>query len=77
MVLVVIGAVLVIVGVAIAAIRTAGGGRLSQPNAATSARRGTLEPSGRGRRLSLKADLPGLGMAALGAILIFAGALLS
>ena len=73
MALVVIGALLVIVGVAMAAIRTAGQGSLVQPNAEVSARRKTLEPSGRGRRLSLKADLPGLGMAAVGALLICAG----
>jgi hypothetical protein len=73
MALVVIGAVFVIVGVALAAVRTAGWGRLSQPT--TSARPTTLEPTGKGRRLSLKADLPGLGLAALGAILILAGAL--
>jgi hypothetical protein len=75
MALVVIGALLVIAGVATAAIRTAGRGRLSQPNAQISARRNTLEPAGQGRRLSLKADLLGLGMAVLGVILIFAGAL--
>jgi hypothetical protein len=76
MVFVVIGALLVIVGIAVAAARTAGRGRLSQPNSQTSAGPKTLEPTGRGRRLSLKADLLGLGIAALGAILIFAGAFL-
>lgn len=75
MALVAIGAVLVIVGVAMAAARTAERGRLSQPNTQASARPDTLEPTGKGRRLSLKADLLGLGMAALGAVLIFAGAL--
>jgi hypothetical protein len=75
MALVVIGALLVIAGIAMTALRTAGWGRLSQPKTQTSARPNTLEPTGKGRRLSLKADLPGLGMAALGAILIFAGAL--
>jgi hypothetical protein len=75
MALVVAGVVLVIVGVALAAVRTAGSGRLSQPNAQTSVRPTTLEPTGKGRRFSLKADLPGLGMAALGGLLILAGAL--
>jgi hypothetical protein len=75
MALVVIGALLVIVGVAMAAVRTAGRGRLSQPNTQASARPNTLEPTGKGRRLSLKADLLGLGIAALGALLILAGAL--
>jgi hypothetical protein len=76
MVFVVIGALLVIVGIAVAAARTAGRGRLSQANSQTSAGPNTLEPTGKGRRLSLKADLLGLGIAALGAILIFAGAFL-
>lgn len=75
MTLVVLGALLVIVGVAMAAVRTAGRGRLSQPNTQTSDRLNTLEPTGKGRRLSLKPDLLGMGVAALGAILIFAGAL--
>ena len=75
MALVVIGALLVIAGIAIAALRTAGLGRLSQPKAPSSVRTTTLEPTGKGRRLSLKADLPGLGIAALGALLILAGAL--
>lgn len=75
MALVVIGALLVIVGITLAAVRTAGRGRLSQSNTRTSARPDTLEPTGKGRRLSLKADLLGLGVAALGALLILAGAL--
>jgi hypothetical protein len=75
MTLVVVGALLVIIGITLAAVRTAGRGRLSQPNTQASARPNTLEPTGKGRRLSLKADLLGLGMAAVGAILILAGAL--
>jgi hypothetical protein len=75
MAVVVIGALLVIVGVALAAVRTAGQGRLSQTGTETSARPDTLEPTGTGRRLSLRRDLPGLGLAALGAILMVAGAL--
>ena len=75
MAIVVIGALFVIAGVAMAAVRTVGRGRLSQPNTQTSGRPNTLEPTGKGRRLSLKVDLLGLGMAAVGAILIFAGAL--
>jgi len=74
MALVVIGALLVIGGVAVAAVRTAGRGRLSQPTQ-TSAPLNTLEPTGKGRRLSLKADLLGLGLVALGVIFILAGAL--
>ncbi|CAN7566204.1 hypothetical protein LJR219_004104 [Phenylobacterium sp. LjRoot219] len=75
MALVVIGAMFVIVGVAMAAVRTAGWGRLSQPNTQASDRLTTLEPTGRGRRLSFKPDLPGLGLVALGAVLLLAGAL--
>lgn len=75
MVLVVIGALVVVAGVAMAAIRTAERGRLSEPHVPTSAQPTTLEPTGQGRRLSFKADLPGLGLIALGLILIFAGAL--
>lgn len=74
MALVVIGALLVIVGVAVAALRTAGRGRLSQPGARTLAQPNTLEPTGKGRRLSLKADLLGLGIAALGAAFILGAA---
>jgi hypothetical protein len=76
MLLVVVGVVLAIVGVIMTATRTADRGRLSQPNTqGTSAQPNTLEPTGKGRRLSLKSDLPGLGVAALGAILILVGAL--
>lgn len=77
MAFVVIGALCVIVGVAMAAVRTAEQGRLSQPHARASARPDTLEPTGKGRRLSFKPDLPGLGLVALGVILIFAGAALA
>lgn len=75
MALVVIGAMFVIIGVAMAAVRTAARGRLSQLDTRTSAPRTTLEPTGKGRRISIRADLLGLGMAAVGAVLIFAGAL--
>jgi hypothetical protein len=33
-----------------------------------------LEPPGRGKRLSIKTDLPGIGLMVLGGILIFVGA---
>ena len=75
MALVVIGALLVIAGVALAAGRTAARGRLSQADARSAAGPATLEPTGKGRRLSVKADFLGIGMAAAGAILIFVGAL--
>lgn len=74
--LVVIGAMLIVVGVALAAIRTAQRGRLSQANTrGASARPDTLEPSGEGQRLSLKADLPGIGLIIVGAVLMIAGLL--
>ena len=77
MTLVVIGAVLVFAGIALAGMRTAGWGRLSQSSDPTQTppRAGGLEPTGKGRRLSFKPDLPGLGIVAVGAILILVGAL--
>ncbi|TFI59683.1 hypothetical protein E2493_03440 [Sphingomonas parva] len=72
------GALCVIAGIVVAALRTLKRGRLSQPPS-LGARDApeTLEPKGRGDRLSLKADIPGLGLALFGAILIFVGALTS
>ena len=75
MALILLGAFLMVVGLALAAIRSASRGRLSRPpSPAEGESRGTLEPSGRGKRLSLKTDLPGVGLMILGGILIFAGA---
>lgn len=75
MALIAIGALLIIAGIIVAANATLKRGRLSQAEQPIShAPRDTLEPSGQGRRLSLKADLPGLAMIALGAILLFLGA---
>ena len=74
MVLIAIGALLIIAGVVVAANTQARRGRLSQAEQPIShAPRDTLEPSGQGRRLSLKADLPGLAMIAVGVILLFLG----
>jgi uncharacterized membrane protein len=76
MVLIAIGALLIIGGVVMAANSTLRRGRLSQAEQPIShAPRDSLEPIGRGRRLSLKADLPGLGMIAIGVILLFLGIL--
>lgn len=73
--LVAIGAILILVGVVLAAVRTAQHGRLSQPHSrGASARPDTLEPSGEGQRLSIKADLTGLALIAIGAVLMLAGA---
>lgn len=75
MMLIAIGALLIIIGVVVAANSTLRRGRLSQDEQPiTHAPRDTLEPSGQGRRLSLKADLPGLGLIAIGVVLLFLGA---
>jgi hypothetical protein len=76
MLLIWLGALMVITGIVMATLRTLRRGRLSQPRSlARDAHPDTLEPSGRGDRLSLKADLPGIGLAVIGAVLIFVGAM--
>ena len=76
MVLIWLGALCIIAGIVVATLRTLRRGRLSQPRSLNADETpDTLEPSGRGDRLSLGADLPGIGLALLGAVLIFAGAL--
>lgn len=75
MLLIAIGALLVISGIALAATRTASRGELSDATAAApETHPDTLEPRGRGARLSIKADMPGLALMAIGAMLLFAGA---
>jgi hypothetical protein len=75
MMLVGIGALLVIVGVVVTAISTLRRGRLSEPRAIVpDSPRDTLEPSGRGRRLSVRSDLPGLALMGLGAVLLLVAA---
>ena len=74
MLLIAIGALLIIGGVVLAANSTLKRGRLSEAEQRVSHEpRDSLEPTGRGRRLSLKADLPGLAMMAIGVILLFLG----
>jgi hypothetical protein len=74
MLLVAIGALLIIAGIVLAANSTLKRGRLSQAEQPISHEpRDSLEPTGRGRRLSLKADLPGLAIIAMGVILLFLG----
>jgi hypothetical protein len=71
MTLVWIGAALVIIGILVSTLTTLKRGRLSQPEqAATGEPRDTLEPQGRGRRMSLRADLPGLALVGLGLLLL-------
>ncbi|RJF92872.1 hypothetical protein [Sphingomonas cavernae] len=75
MALIWIGMLLVFGGMVLAATRTMKRGRLSEARSQTATKRpDTLEPSGRGSRLSIKADLPGLGLMALGALLLLIGA---
>jgi hypothetical protein len=74
MLLIVIGALLIVGGVVLAANSTLKRGRLSQAEQPVSNEpRDTLEPKGRGRQLSLKADLPGMALIAIGAVLLFLG----
>ena len=74
MLLIAIGALLRIGGVVLAANATLKRGRLSQAEQPVSHEpRDSLEPTGPGRRLSFKADLPGLAMIAIGVILLFLG----
>lgn len=76
MVLISLGALCIIAGIVLATLRTLRRGRLSQPRSLNADDRpDTLEPSGRGDRLSLGADMPGIGLAIVGAVLIFIGAL--
>lgn len=75
MALILLGALLMVIGVSLAAIKSAGRGRLSKPPSPVDGEtRDTLEPQGRGKRLSIKTDLPGIALMVLGGILIFVGA---
>lgn len=75
MFLIVAGALLIVCGMVVATISTLRRGRLSQARQpVTQAPRDTLEPTGKGRRLSLKSDMPGLALILLGALLLFLGA---
>jgi hypothetical protein len=66
-----LGVLLLVGGIILAATRTAARGKLSDPHATGVSRRlDTLEPRGRGGRLSIKADLPGFALMAIGALLL-------
>jgi hypothetical protein len=70
-----IGALLIVAGMVMAALSTLRRGKLSQSeDAVTHEPRDTLEPVGRGRRLNLKADLPGLALILVGIVLMVLGA---
>ena len=74
MMLVGIGSLMVIGGVVMTAMATLRRGRLSEPPPPRpDSPRDTLEPSGPGRRLSVKGDLPGLALMGLGAVLLLVG----
>ena len=76
MLLVWIGALLIISGVVLTATRTLQLGRLSDARRPPARRApDTLEPKDGGRRLSIKADLPGLALIAAGSLLLLAVAL--
>jgi len=76
MLLISLGALCMIAGILIATLSTLRRGRLSQSHREKSrGGRDTLEPSGRGDRLNLVGDLPGIGLMLIGALLIFVGAL--
>jgi hypothetical protein len=75
MLLISLGVLCIIAGVVLATLRTLRRGRLSQPRSLDADQApDTLEPSGQGDRLSLAADLPGIGLAIVGGVLIFVGA---
>ena len=68
---IILGALLIISGIALAAARTASRGKLSDPHATGAGEQtDTLEPKGRGSRLSLRADLPGFALMIVGAVLL-------
>jgi hypothetical protein len=76
MLLVWLGALLIISGIVLTATRTIQFGRLSDARRPPAmAAPDTLEPKDRGRRLSIKADLPGLALIAVGSLLLLAVAL--
>ena len=75
MLLISLGAFSMIMGVVVATLRTLRRGRLSRLRGPVADKTpDTLEPIGRGDRLSVTADLPGIGLILFGAILIFIGA---
>jgi hypothetical protein len=74
---IILGALLIISGVALAAARTASQGELSEPHATGHGRPvDTLEPQGQGDRLSLRTDMPGLALMAIGALVLAFGLIL-
>ena len=69
-----LGALLMLAGVVLTAVSTLRRGKLSEPRPHAETPRDTLEPRGQGRRLSLRADLPGIALFAAGAVLLLIAA---
>ena len=69
-----LGALLMLAGVVLTAVSTLRRGKLSEPRPRPETPRDTLEPRGQGRRLSLRADLPGIALFAAGAVLLLIAA---
>ena len=68
---IVLGALLIVSGIALAAARTASRGKLSDPHAVGPGKQtDTLEPRGSGAKLSIKTDLPGIALIIVGAFLL-------
>ena len=69
------GVLCMLAGVLVATLSTLRRGRLSELRRVRGqVRPETLEPSGRGERLDLLGELPGIGLIVVGAVLIFVGA---
>lgn len=75
MIFILLGALLIVAGVVVAARSNVRRGRLSQAEEPVSHEpRDTLEPTGRGGRLSFRPDMPGLMLIGLGLVLLLIGA---
>lgn len=73
MLLIWIGALLIVAGVVVMAVETIRRGRLSDARPPEpGARVRSLEPTGRGRRISFKQMAPGLALVAVGAVVLLA-----
>lgn len=71
-----LGAALIVIGIVWAAFITTRRGALSDPRPPDGgAAPETLEPKGKGRRLSLGAELPAYGLVILGVVILLAGSL--
>lgn len=71
MFLIVLGALLIVSGIALAAVRAVSRGKLSDPHAVGAGKQtDTLEPQGRGAKLSIKADWAGIALIIVGALLL-------